>query len=110
MIAAIKRPTIASNAKELIACYGSWSEIDQEVDLVTVTNNLCQGSALHGFALAYVPCEKIDNNPFYGNTAGSTSAAFIFTKVSGKCMAASGVRAYASSIGQITSSVGTQRI
>ena len=42
--------------------------------------------------------------------AGSTGAAFIFTKVTGTCMAASGIRAYASKIGQITSSVGTQEI
>ena len=72
-----------------------------------MTNNVCQGSDLHGFALAYVPCDKIDNNPFYGNTAGSTKAAFVFTKISGSCMAASGIRAYASNIGQITSSPGT---
>ena len=105
MIAATKRPTISG--KELIACYGSWNQINQVEDLVTVTDNVCQGSDLHGFALAYVPCDEIDNYPFAGNTVGSAAAGYIFTKVSGSCMAASGIKAYACQIGQVTSSPGT---
>ena len=108
MIAATKRPTL--DMKELIACYGSWQEINKIDDLVSVTNNLCQGSDLHGFALSYVPCDRIDEYAFAGNTAGSTSTAFIFQKVSGTCQAAAGIRAYASGIGQIASSVSTKEL
>ena len=52
MIAAIKRPTMPG-ANDLIACYASWAEVDETV---SVKNNVCQGSDLHGFALGYTAC------------------------------------------------------
>ena len=71
-------------------------------------NNLCQGSALHGFAIPYLPCDQLSTNPFSENTVGSAKAGFIFNKIaSSTCMGASGVRAYACKIGQIASSPGT---
>lgn len=109
MIAATTRPTLTSG-KELIACFGSWKEVDKTLDVVSVTDNVCQGSSGHGFALAYVPCSKIDDNPFAGNTASSTPVGFIFTQVSGECHAASGVKAFATKIGQISSSAGTKEL
>ena len=109
MIAATTRPTL-TNGQELIACFGSWKEVDKTVDVVSVTDNVCQGSAGHGFALAYVPCSKIDDNPFAGNTASSMPVGFIFTKVSGECHATSGVKAFATKIGQISSSSGTKEL
>jgi len=46
-------------------------------------------------------------NSIGGNIDEEPKAAFIFNKIAGTCMAASGIRAYASQIGQITSSGGT---
>ena len=65
---------------------------------------------MHGFALAYSPCDEIDAYPFAGNTVGSAAAGFIFTKVAGSCMSASGIKAYACGICQITSSSGTKEL
>ena len=92
---------------ELVACYGSWNPINQVSDRVSVTNNLCVGSAMHGFAIPYVPCSQINNYAFSGNTVGSSSVGYVFNKVDGFCQAAVGILAYACGICQIASSGGT---
>lgn len=104
MIAAIKRPT--TDAKDLIACYASWEKVDATV---SVQNNLCQGSDLHGFALGFSSCDD-DFYPYSGNTVGSASVGFIFNNVQGTCMRATGLRAYACRIGQISSPPTTESI
>lgn len=91
MIAAYKNPL--SNAEPLIACYLTYDAVtDQNI---SITSNLCQGSDFHGFALPHVPCDYIDAGILDGNTVGSAIIGFIFGKVDGACMAASGVKAYA---------------
>lgn len=75
--------------------------------MVSVRNNVCAGSAGHGFALGYLPCSRMYKNPFVNNTVGSAVIGFIFTKVSSSCQVAEGVRAYSTYIGQIASSGGT---
>lgn len=91
MIAAYKNPLSAGD--QLIACYLTYDAVHE--NNVSITNNLCQGSDLHGFALPYVPCDYIDSGILDGNTVGSAKIGFIFAKVDGACMAASGVKAYA---------------
>lgn len=105
MIAAVQRPTM--NADELIACFASWEQFDSTI---TIQHNLCQGSDLHGFVLPYIPCDEVDDIDVSENTVGSAKAGFIFNKVSGTCMAAKGIKAYACNIGQIASSPGTEEI
>lgn len=97
MIAAIKRPTTSAN--DLIACYASWDKVEESV---VVQNNLCQGSDLHGFALGFSECSD-SYYPYSGNTVGSAAVGFILNKVSGNCMWAKGLRAYACGIAQISS-------
>ena len=110
MIAATKRPTLAQG-KDLIACIGSWETVDKLADEVKIEDNVCQGSEGHGFAFAYIPCSKIDENPFGGNTASSTPVGFIHTSsTAGECKAAAGIKAYATTIGQIASSTGTKQL
>ena len=97
----------ATSGRGVVACYASWEEIDQVRDLVSVRDNVCVGSKGHGFAIGYLPCSRMYKNPFVNNTVGSTPIGFIFTKVSSSCQVADGVRAYATQIGQISSSGGT---
>ena len=108
MIFVRPRPTLQT--KELIACYGSWLPINALSDLVSVYDNLCQGSTMHGFAIPYSSCSDVKNYPFSGNTVGSSGVGYVFNKVSGGCMAASGILAYACSICQIASSGGTHEL
>jgi hypothetical protein len=105
MIGATKRPT-APNPKidELIACYATYDDISNNGN--HITNNLCQGSAGHGFIIPYIPCDSLASPPYANNTAGSTPIGFIFAKVPGTCMAVTGIRAYACNIGQIAGSFG----
>ena len=109
MIGAIKRPTL-TQGKELITCIGSWNLVNKIDDEVKISDNICQGSEGHGFAFAYTPCDKIDENPFAGNTASSTPVGFIFTKISSECQSFNGLTVYAAQIGQITSSTGTKEL
>ena len=102
MIAATNRPTL--NAKELVSCYATWDAIHE--NLVVIKDNLCQGSHMHGFVLPHIPCDYIDSPPYSENTAGSTDTAFIFNKIGGSCLAMTGVKAYASKLGQICSPAG----
>ena len=110
MIAASKRPTLAEG-KDLIACIGSWKLVDKLADEVKIQDNVCQGSEGHGFAFAYIPCSKIEESPFSGNTASSTPVGFIFGGTeAGECKAIAGVKAFATTIGQIASSTGTKQL
>lgn len=106
MIAATKRPTFTG--KELVACFATWNAIHE--DSVTISNNLCQGSSMHGFVFPKIPCANLDSPPYFENTAGSTDTAFIFNKISGACLGVTGVKAYASKIAQISSSQGPEKV
>lgn len=77
---------------------------------VSINNNLCQGSDLHGFILPYVPCDYLGSIPYANNTAGSAQIGWVFNKVDGSCMAMSGVRAYGCNIAQIASSPNTAQL
>lgn len=67
MIAATKKPTVST--KELIACYMTYEDITNLG--VSITNNLCQGSAGHGFVFPFFTCDYLSSPPYSGNTAGS---------------------------------------
>ena len=67
---------------------------------------MCQGSVVHGFVLPYIPCELLSSPAYSNNTVGSTFVGFIFNKIPGTCMAASGIKTYACQIGQIAGSYG----
>ena len=108
MMIVTSRPTL--KAKELIACYGSWLPVNQVSDRVTVSDNLCVGSSMHGFAIPYVPCDSVNNYAFAGNTVGTSAVGFVFNKAGGGCMAATQIAAYACRICQIASSGGTRRL
>jgi len=41
-------------ASELIACFASYKSVNPAKDLISVTNNLCQGSQGNGFAVPHV--------------------------------------------------------
>jgi hypothetical protein len=55
-------------------------------------------------------CDLLSSPPYANNTAGSTPIGFIFNKIPGRCMAASGIRAYACNIGQIAGSFGVSTL
>ena len=99
MIGAVKRPSTVFS--DLIACLNMYQAFDVNSRLVSVTNNLCQGSQGHGFVIPTVPCADIDSYPFADNIAGSCQVAFILNKASSTCIASKGLIAYASQIGQI---------
>jgi len=73
----------------------------------SVVNNLCQGSAGHGFALGFIPCDSLSTPPYENNTVGSADIGFIFQKIPGSCQSANGVKAYACQIGQISGAAPT---
>ena len=103
MIAVTKRPT--TSIKELISCFGYWEPLHERD--VSIKNNLCQGSDLHGFAFPKLPCEYLSNPPYSENTVGSSNTAFIFSGVGGhECLGVTNVKAYASRIAQISSFAG----
>lgn len=77
----------------MVVCYETTDAIHDKT--VSITNNVCQGSHLHGFVLPYVPCDNIDSGFLDGNVVGSAAIGFVFNKIDGGCMAASGVKAYA---------------
>jgi hypothetical protein len=93
MIAAIRRPTMSADLEELIACYLTYDEIHDKG--VSITSNLCQGTDLHGFAFPFIPCDSMSAPPYSDNTAGSMQIGFIFNKITGACMGATGIKAYA---------------
>jgi hypothetical protein len=99
MIGVTKRDTMTM--ADLIGCFASYKAIDPQNDVISVTGNLCQGSEGHGFIVPDVGCDDIDIYPFAGNTAGSCDIGWIFARGTGDCLAAKGVYAYASNIGQI---------
>jgi len=105
MIGVTKRPTMVF--KDLIACFASYKSVNPTIDMITVTNNMCQGSEGNGYAVPHVDCNDIDIYPFAGNTAGSCEIGWIFARGVGSCLAAKGVYAYASIIGQIHNPVST---
>jgi hypothetical protein len=49
------RPSVDSS-QELIACFSSLYGVDAANDKVKVTDNVCQGSIGHGWALAHIGC------------------------------------------------------
>ena len=106
MIGVTRRPTLPIN--ELISCLSIYEAIHDNG--VSIKNNICQGSALHGFVLPHIPCDRLSSPPYSNNMAGSTGVAFIFNKVPGNCMGITGVRAYASGIGQIASPAGNSQV
>lgn len=56
IIGVTARPTIESNM-ELIACFSSLFYVDAVNDDVQVTDNVCQGSVGHGWALPHIGCD-----------------------------------------------------
>lgn len=92
----------------MITCYETYDEIQDSS--VSITSNLCQGSDLHGFVLPFIPCDIIDSSPYSDNTVGSAVVGFIFSKIDSPCLAATNIKAYACSIGQICSPPGTEKI
>jgi len=105
MIGVVQRPSIVF--KELIACYASYKPVNPRSDGLVVNGNLCQGSEGNGYAVPDVNCDDIDLYPFAGNTAGSCDIGWIFARGTGDCLAAKGVYAYGSQIGQIISPANT---
>jgi parallel beta-helix repeat protein len=49
------RPTVDSSM-ELIACFSSLFYVNAATDNVKVTDNVCQGSVGHGWAVAHTAC------------------------------------------------------
>lgn len=99
MIGVVGRTTNAFD--DLIACFASYIPLNATNDNVTVTNNLCQGSHHHGYAVVDVDCDEIDIYPFAGNTAGSCDIGWISNKGNSTCLASKGLMAYSSTIGHI---------
>ena len=54
MIGALKRTTTVF--QDFIACFQSYKFFDSKTALVSVFDNVCQGSEGHGFAIPTVPC------------------------------------------------------
>ena len=103
MVAIVKNPFVSSGPS---GCYISYRHVDSSV---SVTDNLCQGAAEHGFAFGFSPCS--DNfYPYHNNIAGSAGVGFIYDKTSSGCMLAKNVRAYACTIGQICSPPDTKTL
>lgn len=100
MIAATKRPTLSGS--ELISCYATYDAL-HEVQ-ASVRHNLCQGSDGYGFILPFVPCALADSPPYDDNTVGSAFIGWTFNKIAETCLAGSGAKAYACSIGHMASS------
>lgn len=72
--------------------------------MISVTNNLCQGSAGIGYVFSDVDCKYMDTYPYAGNTAGSASTmGFLISRgaSSSTCLATRGLMAYATQIGQL---------
>jgi hypothetical protein len=94
------RPSVDSS-QELIACFSSLFAVNAANDKVKVTDNVCQGSVGHGWAIAHVGCDELDINPFANNTIGSAAIGFIFNTIGKSCQGFSFIKAYACGIGQI---------
>ena len=105
-IGAIFRPTLRSS--EAIACV-ELTNTAPSTSTLSLTNNVCQGSNVNGFALPFLTCGQMNSNPFKNNTAGSCAAnGFLIDKgTASGCLGFTGVRAYACSVGQIASPPGT---
>lgn len=54
MIGVTKRPTMTMD--DLIGCFASWNSVDPKTDILSITNNLCQGSQGNGFIVPHVDC------------------------------------------------------
>ena len=65
-----------------VSCYEQYTAINYDTDNVTVTNNLAQGSqGGQGFVFPFAPCDKLDTYNFGGNTAGSCTVGFMFSRI-----------------------------
>ena len=85
--------------KGVVSCYTSYNSVPQSV---IVSDNVCQGSDSHGFAITLNRCS--DNFFSYtNNTVNSASVGFILNKAPGACQIAKGLKAFACGIGQISS-------
>ena len=95
---------------EPVACVEVLS-LTPSFSTLTLTNNVCQGSDVNGFALPLVPCSMMSEMPYANNTAGSAKAnGFILHQPPGGCAGFSGAKAYACSVGQIVNSAGTSQL
>lgn len=50
------RPTV-DPSMELVACYSTYTYVNATTDYVKVTDNFCQGSVGHGWAVPHVACD-----------------------------------------------------
>jgi hypothetical protein len=111
MIGAIFRPTMTGS--EPVACL-ELLQTDPSTSVVTIKNNICQGSNLNGFVLPFVSCSQMESGmPFTNNTVGSAEAnGFLLDRgvVIDTCLGFSGLKAYACSVGQISSPPGTTEL
>lgn len=69
--------------------------------LISVKDNICQGSQGYGFVLPHVRCRDVKNHSLTNNLAGSCSVGFALTEIDLGCQAFSYLQAYACGIGQI---------
>lgn len=110
MVGAVSRPTMVGS--EPIACV-ELMQTNPATDVVSINNNVCQGSAGNGFVLPFVSCGQMAAMPFGNNTAGSISAnGFLLDRgvVTDTCIGFAGVKAYACAVGQIASPPGTTEL
>jgi hypothetical protein len=102
LIGIIGRPNMTPNS-ELIACFATFKYINPIKDKVFISDNICQGSDGHGFALPHILCSELNTHTMGNNTAGSCMVGFIFNSVGADCQASSWISAYACTIGQMSS-------
>lgn len=88
----------------MIACFIKWEAVNPETDMISVTNNLCQGTAGIGYVFSDVDCKYMDTYPYAGNTVGSAKTmGFLLSRgnKASTCLATRGLMAYATQIGQM---------
>ena len=75
-----------------------------------MTDNQCQGSDMHGFAIAFSSCDSTSAS-YANNIVSSAVIGFIFNKIKNQdCMKASGIKIFSCKIGQIASPPDTESI
>lgn len=111
MIGAISRPTFS--VSEPIACI-ELTKVNPSSALLSIRNNICQGSKVNGYVFPFVSCAQLSENmPFVNNTAGSAEGnGFLLDRgITGdNCLGFSGIRAYACTVGQISNVPGTTEL
>lgn len=94
MIGATPDTTYSGQMYDMISCIDMYTDYNPATDMISVHDNICQGSNGPAFLFPLTPCDQIDNMGYYNNTASACMIGHAFNSNGGGCSVAAWIKTF----------------